>query len=382
MPGVSQRAPDEVRALTLLMQAPNLGASAMRKLIEHFGTAAAAVGAGSRRWREIGLSAATRRALEKPDREAVGRELEWAAKPGHHVIGWGNPAYPPLLAEISSPPPVLYVVGNTALLGRPQLAVVGSRNPSPGGRELAAEFAAFAAGAGFTVTSGLALGIDGAAHTGALDGGGTTVAAMATGLDRIYPRRHEALAERIAGDRGALVSEFRPGTPPLPEHFPRRNRIISGLALGTLVVEAALKSGSLITARYAAEQGREVFAIPGSVRSPLARGCHELIRDGAILVERPSDILATLEAPQAPPFSPATEAPPPAPEATDPEYRLLLDALGFNPATADALAARTGLTPQAVSSMLLILELKGEVEALAGGRFARTRRLRNGGAPI
>lgn len=382
MPGLPQRAPDEVRALTVLMQAPELGAAAMRKLIEHFGTAAEAVGAGSRRWRELGLPAATRRALEKPDREALGRDLAWAAEPGHHVIGWGDPAYPTLLAEIPGPPAVLYVTGNLRLLGRPQLAVVGSRNPSPGGRELAGEFAAFAAGAGFTVTSGLALGIDAAAHAGALEGGGTTVAVMATGPDRIYPRRHHALAERIAGERGARVSEFRPGTPPLPEHFPRRNRIISGLALGTLVVEAALKSGSLITARCAADQGREVFAIPGSVRSPLAHGCHALIRDGATLVERPSDILATLEAPQVPPFSRAAEAPAPAPDAPDPEYRLLLDALGFNPATADALAARTGLTPQAVSSMLLILELEGEVEALAGGRFARKRRMRRGAAPI
>jgi len=374
LPETSQCAPEEVHALSLLMQAPDLGSGAMRKLIEHFGTAEAVITAGRKRWSELGLTSATRRALEKPDRDALQRDLAWAAEPGHHLIGWGDDAYPPPLAAISSPPPVLYVVGNARLLHDPQLAVVGSRNPSPGGRELAGEFAAFAVGAGFTVTSGLALGIDAAAHLGALDGDGRTVAVMATGPDLVYPRRHRALADRIAGEKGALVSEFRPGTPPLPEHFPRRNRIISGLALGTLVVEAALKSGSLITARYAADQGREVFAIPGSVRSPLARGCHTLIRDGATLVERPSDILATLEAPRALSFDPAAEVPAPAPEAPDPEYKLLLDALGFNPVTADAVSARTGLTPQTVSSMLLILELKGDVEALAGGRFARRRR--------
>lgn len=368
--------PAEARALTLLMLAPGLGAGAIRRLIEHFGTAAAAIAAGRRRWHELGLPAAARRALEKPDRDALAQDLAWAAGPDHHLVGWGDADYPPMLAAIPSPPPALYVIGDPALLHTPQLAVVGSRNPSPGGRELAGEFAAFAAGAGFTVTSGLALGIDAAAHLGALDGDGPTVAVMATGPDLVYPRRHRALAGRIAGEGGALVTEFRPGTPPLPEHFPRRNRIISGLAQGTLVVEAALKSGSLITARYAAEQGREVFAIPGSVRSPLARGCHELIREGATLVERPSDILATLEAPRALPYAAgemSSPAPAAAPEAPDPEYKLLLDALGFNPVTVDAISARTGLTPQTVSSMLLILELQGEVESLAGGRFARRR---------
>jgi DNA processing protein len=355
------------------MQAPGLTPGAMRKLIEHFGTATAVLEAGRKRWAEFGLSAPTRRALEKPDRDNLQRDLAWTTGLGHHLIGWGDPAYPRLLTTISSPPPVLYVSGDVRLLHQPQLAVVGSRNPSPSGRELAGEFAAFAVGAGLTITSGLALGIDAAAHTGALDGGGRTVAVMATGPDRIYPRRHLALAERIAA-QGALVSEFRPDTPPLPEHFPRRNRIISGLALGTLVVEATLKSGSLITARYAAEQGREVFAIPGSVHSPLSRGCHALIREGATLVEQPSDMLATLETPLALEFEPETDATLPIPEAPDPEYRLLLDALGFNPVTADTVAARTGLTPQAVSSMLLILELKGEVETLAGGRYARKRR--------
>ncbi len=278
------------------------------------------------------------RALEKPDRTLLESDLAWAGEPGHHLVGWGTPGYPPQLAAISNPPPLLYVMGEPKHLLVPQLAIVGSRNPTPGGRELAGEFAAFAAGAGLGVTSGLALGIDAAAHA------------------------------------GALVTEFAPGTPPLPEHFPRRNRIISGLSRGTLVVEATPKSGSLITAGYAADQGREVMAVPGSVRSPLSRGCHALIRDGASLVEQPSDILASVDAPLALELEPGdTPAAEPATEA-DGEYDLLLDALGFNPVTADMIAARTGLTSQAVSSMLLMLELKGEIEALAGGRYARRRK--------
>lgn len=373
MPASGEHVTQEARALTLLMQAPGLKPGALRKLLERFGSGTATIEAGRQRWAALGISPATRRALEKPDRAALERDLEWAAAPDHHLIGWGDPAYPPLLGTISNPPPVLYVTGDPALLGQSQLAIVGSRNPSPGGRELAEEFAAFAAGAGLAVTSGLALGIDAAAHAGALAGNGKTVAVMATGPDRIYPARNRALAERIVVQGGALVTEFRPGTPPLPEHFPRRNRIISGLSLGTLVVEATLKSGSLITARYAGEQGREVFAIPGSIRSPLSRGCHALIRDGAILVEQPSDMLAALDTPMTPEWMPVSEAREVETEALDPEYRLLLDALGFNPVTADTIATRTGLTAQAVSSMLLILELRGEVEALAGGRYARRR---------
>ena len=356
-----------------MVRAPGLKPAAMRKLIDHFGTAEAVLAAGATRWSGLGLDRSLVKSLQKPDRKLLDRDLAWAAQPGHHIIGWGGPGYPAQLAAISAPPPVLYVKGDPGYLSRPQLAIVGSRNPSPGGRELAAEFAAFAAGAGFTVTSGLALGIDAAAHAGALDAPGGTVAVMATGADQVYPRRHGRLAEDILKG-GALVSEFPPGTPPLPEHFPRRNRIISGLSLGTLVVEATLKSGSLITAGYAADQGREVMAIPGSVRSPLSRGCHALIRDGATLVERPSDMLASLEAPFAPESVPEDSQPAEAADKADGEYHLLLDALGFHPVTVDTVAARTGLTPQAVSSMLLMLELKGEIEAHAGGRYARRRR--------
>lgn len=359
------------------MRAPGLGAGRIRKLIEHFGGAENVLAAGRRRWAGLGLSGPLVRALEKPDAELVDRDLEWAASPDNHLIGWGEPAYPPQLAAISGAPPVLYVTGDPDCLHAAQIAIVGSRNPTAGGRDLAGEFAAFAGGAGLAVTSGMALGIDAAAHAGALEGGGTTIAVMATGPDRIYPARHRNLARRIAAG-GALVTEFPPGTPPLPEHFPRRNRIISGLSLATLVVEAAPKSGSLITAGYAADQGREVMAVPGSVRSPLSRGCHALIRDGATLVEQPSDILASLDGGPGLGFAPAAgqaedggtgNAP------ADAEYGVVLDALGFDPVTADTVAERTGLTSQAVSSMLLMLELRGEIEALAGARYARRRRV-------
>ena len=252
-----------------------------------------------------GLSRSLIRALEKPDKALLEGDLEWVAAPMHHLIGWGAPDYPPQLAIISTPPSILYVIGDPGHLLKTQLAIVGSRNPTPGGRELAGEFAAFAAGTGLGVTSGLAPGIDAAAHVGTLEAGGSINAVMATGPDRIYPKRHGDLAGRIA-EQGALVTEFAPDTPPLPEHFPRRNRIISGLSRATLVVEAAPKSGSLITAGYAADQGREVMAVPGSVRSPLSRGCHALIRDGATLIEQPSDILATLDTPLALELEPAT----------------------------------------------------------------------------
>lgn len=360
-----------LRALAALVRAPGLTPGAATTMIERFGSPEEATGAGRGALRAAGLADAAARWLEHPDSAALEKDLAWAAAPNHHIIGWDDPAYPPLLAAISDAPAALFVTGDPELLRRPQLAVVGSRNPTATGRDIAREFAAFASGAGLAVTSGLALGIDAAAHTGALDGGGATVAVMGTGPDRIYPKRHVELAMRIA-ESGALLTEFPPGTPPLPARFPQRNRIISGLALGTLVVEAALGSGSLITARCAAEQGREVFAVPGSVLSPLSRGCHALIRDGATLVERPSDILDALGTAPLSGVAAVVEQNAEQ-EQTDPEYRLLLDAIGFHPVTADALAERTGLTPQTVSSMLLILELRGEIEALPGSRYARRR---------
>ncbi len=297
------------------------------------------------------------------------------ADPAAAVLCPSDGAYPPLLKEIPDPPPLLFLRGDPAWLARPQLAVVGSRNPSPEGRETTRAFARALSRAGLVITSGMALGVDGCAHEGALEAGGATVAVAGTGVDRVYPPRHRDLAGRIAA-RGCLVSELPPGSPPRRHHFPRRNRLISGLALGTLVTEAALRSGSLITARLAAEQGREVFAVPGSIHSPLARGCHRLLREGAKLVETAADILEELGPlaaclPAAPPPAAAAAAGGPAGAAAG-----LLAALGHAPADLETLARRTGLTAAALSSMLLAMELEGLVQALPGGRYARSPHLK------
>jgi DNA processing protein len=250
--------------------------------------------------------------------------------------------------------------------------MVGSRNPTTGGERTARDFARHLAGCGLAITSGLAVGVDAAAHQGALEAGGITLAVTGTGLDRVYPARHRELAHRIA-ERGALVSEFPPGTPPLAGNFPRRNRIISGLSVGTLVVEAALKSGSLITARLAVEQGREVFAIPGSIHNPLARGCHALIRQGAKLVETADDIAEELAALlgglSLEPVVDAGHADEGCHSLEDPEYQRLLQAMGHDPVSVDQLVARTGFTAETVSSMLLLLELQGHVSSSPGGFF-------------
>ncbi|OOZ37537.1 DNA protecting protein DprA [Solemya velesiana gill symbiont] len=313
--------------------------------------------------------------IRNPDWDAVETDQQWAEAAGHHIITLEDPLYPALLAEIDDPPPVLFVVGDPACLALPQLAMVGSRNPSASGRQTARDFAFHLARSGLAVTSGLAIGVDCASHEGALEANGITIAVTGTGLDRVYPARHHELAHRIR-DNGALISEFPPGTPVLPGNFPRRNCIISGLSAGTLVVEAALKSGSLITARLASEQGREVFAIPGSIHNPLARGCHQLIRQGAKLVESSEDIIEELS-PLLGTLIPDTGETPPrkpdsAPRQLDDEYLQLLGNIGFDPIHADQLIERSGLPPETVSSMLLLLELEGYVSSLSGGRFCLT----------
>jgi DNA processing protein len=322
----------------------------------------------------MGFSEAETVALRHPDAASIAADERWLAGAGRRLVTWGETDYPPLLAAIPDPPLVLFVEGDAACLSLPQLAIVGSRNPTALGRDTAEQFASHLAAAGLAITSGLALGIDGAAHRGALAAGGHTVAVMGRGLDAIYPREHEALAREIVG-RGALVSDLPAGTPPLKQHFPRRNRIISGLSLGTLVVEAALQSGSLITARLAAEQGREVFAIPGSIHNTMARGCHRLIRQGAKLVETADDIFTELgalldglraQARREAPEAQAVSAP-----KLDKDYEILLDALGFAPAAIDTLVERTGLAADVVASMLLILELDGRVAQQAGGLYSR-----------
>jgi DNA processing protein len=274
---------------------PGIGAGTPRALLEHFGSIENIFSASRGQLEKslAGRCAAIDAILSGPDDAALKPELDWLGAPQHHLLVWSDPDYPPLLREIPDPPVMLYVMGDRRVLARPQLAIVGSRNPTPVGRENARAFAKSLAEAGLVITSGMALGIDGAAHRGALEAGGQTIAVAGTGLDRVYPPRHRDLAHDIAR-HGALVSEFPLGTPPRPENFPVRNRLISGLSLGTLVVEAALQSRALITARLATEQGREVLAIPGSIHSPQSRGCHALIRQGAKLVETARDILEEL----------------------------------------------------------------------------------------
>lgn len=304
------------------------------------------------------------------------RHRRWLDHPAHHFIPLGSPRYPPLLADLPDAPAALLVNGDADALGLPQLAIVGSRNPTGAGHDNARQFAAHLVRSGLTITSGLAIGIDAAAHRGALQAGGRTIAVCGTGLDIDYPRANAGLSAEIASS-GALVSEFPLGTRATKSNFPRRNRIISGLSLGTLVVEAAVQSGSLITARLAAEQGREVFAIPGSIHNPLARGCHRLIRQGAKLVETADDIFVELRAltgllgEQTRAETKTAESTAVLAPALDKEYEILLDALGFEPASVDVLIARTGLKADEVASMLLILELEARIDASPGGLYVR-----------
>jgi DNA processing protein len=322
--------------------------------------------------RRLGLDDAAIAALAKPDAAILDRWRRWLSEPGHALISLACDAYPAQLAALDDPPLALWMRGaEPALLAAPQIAIVGSRQATAGGRELARSFAAALGEAGITVASGLAAGIDAAAHTGAVDTPGGTVAVLGCGADLVYPRRHAALAARIAG-KGAIVSEYPPGSPPRAYRFPERNRIIAGLALGTLVVEAATRSGSLITARLAGAYGREVFAVPGSVLSSFSRGCHRLLRDGACLVETIDDIVSEI----APALSAALTsrggpAPPQDPSTDGGDAAKLLKHLEFSPTTIDVLARACGLTTKDVSSMLLQLELEGTVEALPGGRYCR-----------
>ena len=298
--------------------------------------------------------------LAAPDPAQLDPALAWLEQAGNSLLTLGDADYPAALLEISDPPALLYCKGRRDLLNQPALGIVGSRNATPQGLRDAEAFALALSNAGLTIVSGLALGIDAAAHRGGLAGAASSIAIIGTGLDRIYPARNKTLAHELA-ENGLIVSEFALGTPPLPGHFPRRNRLISGLSRGVLVVEAAPDSGSLITARVAAEQGREVFAVPGSIHSPLARGCHALIKQGAKLVESAADVLDELAWQQ-------RLAPPRLPEnVPDP----VLDAFDGAPASLDSLAQRTGLTLDALSAKLLTLELDGHIATLPGGRYQK-----------
>lgn len=382
---------DELRAWLTAMRTPGLGPGGLRQRLAEAGNDIGAVLEQLRRQRR-GLEEPARAWLDRPDEARLTADLQWLAEPGHRLLRCTEADFPPQLENIPQPPAALFVVGDAGMLLYPQVAIVGARGASSAGLAHARAFARALAEAGFAITSGLADGIDGAAHVAALELGLPTVAVIGTGPDRVYPRKHHALARRVA-EHGVLVSEFPPGTPARADHFPRRNRIIAGLALGTLVVEAGLRSGSLITARLAGEQGREVFALPGSIHNPLARGCHRLIRDGARLVEDAAEIIETLapaarmlggelaarlerEIASAVPDSLLQEDSVRSPMTSDdgrgdPGYRRLWCELGHEPATLDELVQRTGQSAGALSSMLLMLELERRVESLPGNRYQR-----------
>lgn len=373
---------DELNAWLTLMRAPGLCAGSLRELLKPHSSVVELLRASPAALQASGASLSLIAKLTKWlcafDTKSLEQDLRWLDHPAHHFLPIDSPRYPTLLADVPDAPIGLFVRGDPDLLSLPQLAMVGSRNPTAAGSETARQFAAHLARSGLTITSGLAIGIDASAHRGALAGGGRTVAVCGTGLDIDYPRANAGLAAEIASS-GALVSEFPLGTQASKSNFPRRNRIISGLSLGTLVVEAAVQSGSLITARLAAEQGREVFAIPGSIHNPLARGCHRLIRQGAQLVETADDIFAELR-PLADALGGRLQALAKTADSTavftpvlDKEYEILLDALGFEPASVDVLIARTGLKADEVASMLLILELEARIDACPGGLYVRRR---------
>lgn len=372
---------DKIDAWLTLQHTPSVGAVTFRKLLQQFGSPQQVLQSSGVTLRQSGLLKP--RALEFLAQgeaawaTAIEKDLRWLEQEQANIVTFNDERYPPLLKEITDPPPLLYVYGDRDRLSFPQLAMVGSRNPDPPGRETARDFARRLAQAGMTITSGMAMGVDSESHRGALESG-STIAVVGTGLDRVYPAKNRELAHQIA-EVGAMISEFPIGTEPHPANFPRRNRIISGLALGTLVVQAAKKSGSLITARLAMEQGREVFAIPGSIHNPLARGNHQLIRQGAKLVETTDDIVEELsgmlnllkeqlnldkdnsdqlvnELVEVEEGSPAAQ---------------LLEQMGYEAILIDQLVALSGLTAERVSSIIMRLEIQGVVVSLPGGRVQR-----------
>lgn len=363
------------------------------ELLRAFGDPAAVLSASRAQLSRIVAPALADRVLASGPRDATEATARWLEDPDHHLIAWDDPDYPHALLDVGDAPPVLFHVGRRDLLNRPALAIVGSRNATPQGIATGREFAAALCAAGLTIVSGLAEGIDAAAHVGALDrstdlAAGSTIAVVGTGPDRIYPARNRDLALRIASE-GALLSEYFPGTPACKENFPRRNRLISGLARGVLVVEATLSSGSLITARLAGEQGREVFAIPGSIHSPFSRGCHKLIREGAKLVETAQDVLVELgwAQPRDPgattagdPASTRRGAPGAAAAAGDASVEdghasPLLRAMGYDSVAIDTLVLRTGRAAAEVTAELVQLELEGRVAARSGGLWQRLRQV-------
>lgn len=357
--------PAELEARLRLQRLPEIGPKRFQSLINAFGSAASALSAPASAWRSLGVPAISSEARRSPEvRDGASAALAWLERPGQHLLMWDDPAYPALLGEIDDAPPLLFVAGDAQLLERPQLAVVGSRRATPPALDTAAAFSRCLAKAGFTITSGLALGIDGAAHRAAMQVGGQTIAVLGTGLQKLYPQRHRDLARQIFESGSALVSDYPLEAGPLPGNFPRRNRIISGLSLGVLVVEAGLASGSLITARLAAEQGREVYAVPGSIHHPGSKGCHQLIRDGALLVESVEQIIDSLRGWQ--------NLPPPPDSAPGEATHPLLALLHVAPQTSEGLALSSGQALTQVLAALTELEIDGKVSCEAGRWFARS----------
>lgn len=371
---------EELESWIKLWRVSGIGAKYFQRLLESFDSPKDVFNAPSASLKHAGISQNLADAIiDDKDSDSATVDLEWLnTADNHYIITIHCPEYPALLKQIDSPPPILYVHGNLSIINDPQLAIVGSRNPTQSGMTSAYDFAKYLGQTGLCITSGLALGIDGSAHQGALDANAPTIAIIATGIDRVYPAKHRDLAHKIV-EKGAIISEFPVGTQPRSGNFPRRNRIISGLAHGTLVVEAALKSGSLITARLASEQGREVFAIPGSIHNPLAKGCHLLIRQGAKLVENAQDILEEMSA--VIDLSQIDQTDTPAIDKTkinstntiseDPEHQLLLEKMGYDPVPIDQLVVSTGFKPESIAAMLLILELQNQVSSNGGGTYTR-----------
>jgi len=359
--------PNDIAQWVTLNETPGLGNATLCQLLAKFGSPEKIFSASISQLREFVDDEIAQKIQNGVDLEAIKPTLDWLQKDNAHLVTFADNTYPQKLLEISNPPAVLYAIGNLHWLNHPTIAMVGSRSATPQGEKNAENFAESLCNQGLCVVSGMALGIDGASHRGALKANGATIAVVGTGLDIVYPARHRDLAHKIA-ERGLIISEFPLGTPSKAQNFPRRNRLISGLSLGCLVVEANIDSGSLITARLSAEQGREVFAIPGSIHSPVTKGCHQLIKQGAKLVENVQDILEELKniLPSISPSGLMGNL-----ESTPSEPNAVLACMGFDPVNFESLRTLSGLTTEALSSMLMVLELESKITTLAGGQYQR-----------
>ena len=358
---------DDVQLWIALTQIPGLGNADIRQLLTLFGSPDHIFGASAHQLKTVVSDAIAAKILQGIAVDKIQPTLDWLQKGNTHLVTLADTTYPQSLLQISNPPTVLYAIGQLDWLNQPSIAIVGSRHATPQGEKNAENFAENLCNQGLCVVSGLAMGIDGAAHRGSLKSNGGTIAVVGTGLDIVYPAKHRELAHQIA-QRGLIVSEFPLGTPSKAQHFPRRNRIISGLSLGCLVVEANIDSGSMITARLATEQGREVFAIPGSIHSPVSKGCHQLIKQGAKLVESSTDILEDLKHVLPKPSLLNWQV---STDESSSEANLVLSAMGFDAISFETLLETSGLTPETLSSMLMILELDGKVTTLAGSNYQR-----------